>query len=312
MILFPETKLTCLARQSRYRHHWFVDLLIAILLFIISASVQGMLSLTVLLVRLICGYLFSGSSDIDPQMLLINSKSSSGVTLLNLYLSAALIIIPVFYCTMLEQRSLASLGFSHDKGLLEYAVGLFLGFGMFSAAVGICYLAGSVTVQRFDSNPFLILAFFFGYLIQGMSEEVFCRGFLLQTLSIRNQPCFAIVLSSLFFASLHLFNEGITLLSFINLFLFGVFACVYMWRRGSIWGIAAAHSAWNYAQGNLFGIHVSGLSSGPSVFKTVFVESRVLWNGGAFGLEGGLAVTFILLLSTVLLLASPPKEISTT
>lgn len=306
MTLFPETSLVRLARRSRYRHHWAVDLLIAILILIISISVQGAFSLPILLISLFLPMLNGGYAFEDLPSLMQSYESSAGYSLLSLFLTAGLILIPILYCTVLERRSLESLGFIRRNAFLEYAAGLVVGFVMLSLSLGICLVTRSASVTKNGSDPLLTLAFFFGYMVQGMSEEVFCRGYLLQTLSIRNKPWFAILTSSLFFAALHLLNNGITVLAFINLFLFGVFAAVYLWRRGSIWGIAAVHCIWNYTQGNLYGIPVSGTNSGPSLLTTEFVPSCSLLNGGAFGLEGGLAVTAVLVLFTGILLFLPP------
>ena len=302
-MLLRETNLTRLARESRYRHHWVVDLLIAILLLLISMSLESLLALTAFLFSLPFHSLSGGSFSGDFLSLIIDFETSELFPLLNLFLTAALILVPVLYCTILERRPFGSLGFTRSRILSRYAAGLLIGFAMISLALAACILTGSAAIVRNSFHPFLILAFFFGYMIQGMSEEIFCRGFLLQTLSVRNSPLFAVVISSLFFAALHLFNSGITILAFCNLFLFGIFASVCMWKTGSIWEIAAIHTAWNFAQGNLYGIRVSGMSPGPSVFQTVMTESRSLWNGGSFGLEGGLAVTAVLLISIMILLA---------
>ena len=95
----------------------------------------------------------------------------------------------------------------------------------------------------------------------------------------------------------------------INLFLFGVFAALYFLRRGSIWGIGAIHSIWNFAQGNIFGCKVSGSLSGESLFRTNYIGESILFNGGSFGPEGGLAVTIVLFIGIVVLLPMKNKHV---
>jgi len=46
-----------------------------------------------------------------------------------------------------------------------------------------------------------------------------------------------------------------------NLALYGLFAALYALREGGIWGISAQHTAWNWAQGNIFGLQVSGIGT---------------------------------------------------
>lgn len=109
----------------------------------------------------------------------------------------------------------------------------------------------------------------------------------------------AILANSLMFALLHLLNNGITALSMVNLTLFGVFASVYTLRSNSLWGICAIHSIWNFAQGIIIGIAVSGSRIDTSMFSFTPTEAGALINGGSFGLEGGLAVTAVLFVGII-------------
>jgi len=152
------------------------------------------------------------------------------------------------------------------------------------------------------------ILFGLGYMIQGMAEEVLCRSYFMVSLARRYPMWVAVILNALFFAALHLGNSGISALAFVNLTLFGVFASVYFIKRGSIWGIGAVHSIWNFVQGNFYGIKVSGMESNCSVFASAMTEGRDLIHGGAFGLEGGLAVTLVLVAGTLFLLTKPAKD----
>ena len=40
---------------------------------------------------------------------------------------------------------------------------------------------------------------------------------------------------------------------------------LYLLKTDTVWGVAGIHGAWNFAQGNLFGILVSGQPSGTSL-----------------------------------------------
>jgi membrane protease YdiL (CAAX protease family) len=132
-----------------------------------------------------------------------------------------------------------------------------------------------------------------------MSEEVILRGYFMVSVASRAPMLVAILANSLIFALLHLLNNGITALSMVNLALFGVFASVYTLKSNSIWGICAIHSIWNFAQGNIFGIAVSGSRIDTSVFSFTPTKAGALINGGSFGLEGGLAVTAVLFIGLI-------------
>ena len=81
-----------------------------------------------------------------------------------------------------------------------------------------------------------------------------------------------------------------------------------MLKRGSIWAIGAIHTAWNFAQGNMFGFNVSGTPKLPSVLEAVDAGFGSILSGGEFGLEGGLGATVVLLTALLLALLMPGKK----
>ncbi len=195
------------------------------------------------------------------------------------------------------KRELSTAGFTKPFWS-EYGLGLLAGFAVFALAVGIAAAAGTLTIAGIspDFSPLPWLLIFVGFLVQGMSEELLCRGMFMINIARKNSVAAAIFCNALFFAALHLLNNGIAPLALVNLFLFGVFASLYYLWRGNIWGIAAFHSIWNFAQGNVFGILVSGGEFGTSLLSSNADPAGALINGGSFGLEGGLAVTAVLVL----------------
>ena len=218
----------------------------------------------------------------------------------------------LLYCLLAEKRPLLSLGFSGRGALREYGMGLFGGVVLFGGAVLLCVVTGTLSVTVAGNTPSwgLLALFFVGFLIQGMSEELLCRSYLMVSLS-RGWPIQACaILNAFLFSLLHLGNSNVSVMALINIFLFGLFASLLTLRRGSIWMVGALHSMWNFAQGNLFGIPVSGIRGLPS--PLISVPAAGGWqeavNGGAFGLEGGLAVTAILLVACFALLLWPTNK----
>jgi len=57
-------------------------------------------------------------------------------------------------------------------------------------------------------------------------------------------------------------------------------------RTGSVWYASGFHSAWNFFQGNFYGIKVSGMDMNGSVLYFVSDPSRAYLNGGEFGIVG--------------------------
>ena len=218
----------------------------------------------------------------------------------------------LLYCLLVERRTLLSLGFTRRGALGEYGVGLLGGIALFGAAVLLCVATGTLTVRVASSAPSwgLLILFFVGFLIQGMSEEMLCRSYLMVSLSRGWSISACAVLNALIFALLHLGNTNISVVALVNIFLFGLFASMLTLRRGSVWMVGALHSMWNFAQGNLFGIPVSGIRGLPSPLISNASDGgwQVWINGGAFGLEGGLAVSVVLLVACFVVLACPTKK----
>lgn len=232
----------------------------------------------------------------------------SPVTLIS---TAGIIIVTLYYCTRLERRRLFTLGFVKKDAFAEYMAGFGIGFILFSAAYGIMLLSGQAKFNGFNSQlsiPLLLL-FFVGYLIQGASEEILCRGYYFVSCCCpKKNIALAIFLSSVMFSLFHGGNNGISLMAVLNLFLFGILAALYFLRRGSIWGVCALHSIWNFTQGNIFGCSVSGNEVVSSVFLTSYGEAG-MFNGGSFGPEGGLGVTIVLFIGIVILLFMKNKDV---
>lgn len=61
----------------------------------------------------------------------------------------------------------------------------------------------------------------FRFLYSRHGRRILVRGYLLGKLSLHLSHASAIIISSLFFAALHLANPGITRVAFLELFLFG-------------------------------------------------------------------------------------------
>ena len=248
----------------------------------------------------------------DGAILLFPHSSFPYRILFQLFATLSTVAVVLLYCLLAERRTLRSLGFGTRGALREYGVGLLSGFLLFSGAVLFCMACGTLTVRVAPTAPSLglLALFFIAFLIQGMSEELLCRSYLMVSLS-RGLPLWACaVINALLFSLLHLGNPGISIIALLNIFLFGLFASLLTLRRGSIWMVGALHSMWNFAQGNFFGIPVSGIFGSPS--PLVSVSKNGTWaeliNGGSFGLEAGLSVTVMLAAACAAVWFLPTKK----
>lgn len=294
--------------------HWMVELLVAVLLFAVITVGQTILLLPVQFTLMfndsdfMAAALAGDVNEVTELSMQLIKTDTMGIAML--FTNIVLTGMVFLFCRLIQKRKLRTLGFVKKNAVREYLIGLCVGFVIFSAAVLICVVTGALKLtglsEKFSVGVFFL--FLLGYLIQGMAEEVYFRGYLMISIGRRYPIWTAVLLSSVFFALLHLFNSGISLFGLVNLTLFGVFGAVYFIKRGNIWGISAVHSIWNFAQGNLYGIRVSGRASDCTVFTSSAVEGRAFINGGAFGLEGGFAITLVLLAGILFLLSRPAKD----
>ncbi len=232
-----------------------------------------------------------------------------------LYLTVVSIIINILICKLIERRTLRTMGVTKHLCLPDYLIGAVLGLAMFSAVIGINYAAGAVRVSDATdaarSIPMMIVMFT-GWMIQGFSEEFAFRGFMMMSAGTYKKPWIAVIFSAIMFGAAHIGNSGATVNGVLNVALFGVVMSLYMLRTDSIWGPAALHTVWNWAQGSFFGLKVSGLDVGQSVLHFEQTDSAAWMNGGSFGLEGGLGTTIILIVVGVILLFLVPQRKITT
>lgn len=307
------------AKAQSKGYNFFVEILIFIAVFIVTSLISSLVPLAYDMVKMfespdainaVMEYNAGNISFEEYQASIASVTSETTVMIISLFCTGLSTIATILFCKLIEKRGVSTMGFRKTNLLPEYLVGMVIGTAMFSAAVLICVLTGAL---RFEGTPEkikwgVIALFFVGFLVQGMSEEVTFRGYFMVSLSRRNHIAVAVALSSIAFGCAHLGNSNVSLLPVFNIVLFGAFAGIYILKRGSIWGACAIHSLWNFVQGNVYGISVSGIITADSVFKMTSVESKTLINGGDFGLEGGLAVTVVLCVCIVALLLTKTKK----
>ncbi len=306
------------ARRARLRPRMAAQLLIFFLVMTVAemvANIPVSLYSTVRMMSLIDPSLLTGTS-VDQQALLAEMEKASavimaedGFRLLSLFSLAAVILISLLYCCLIERRPIASMGVTLErKSALSLVFGLLFGLTMLGGVYLILYATGAVTVTLGTGNVGMILLYLVGYLIQGSAEEFLYRGYLMPSLCNATHPLSAVLLSALFFSLMHTSNPGFSLIAGLNIFLFGVLLGLLVFRTGNLFIACGLHAAWNFAEGTLFGMSVSGTEPSHSVLLSLFVEGRTLTNGGAFGPEGGIAASLILVVALIVFFYWPHKN----
>ncbi len=180
---------------------------------------------------------------------------------------------------------------------LDIAAGLALGLASMIAVAAVDFALGWSAWTAPDLGPALVgLGWMIAVLVPAAAaEEVIFRGYVLRTLENWRGWTLGFVVSSVLFGLAHSLNPNVSALPLINIVLAGAaLALAYRVSGGRLWLPIAYHFMWNYAQGPLLGFPVSGLGDFQAGL-TATTTGPALWTGGAFGPEGGLAATAILL-----------------
>lgn len=279
----------------------FIWAIILSLIFMYGGSLMGSLATVPLFLALRNIPLFFNNKDL--------------LSLLITLFSFAFISLLVFFrVKVIEKRSFSSIGFNKNNWLKKYSLGFLIGLAMMSIIVLILLPFGYITIEKNPIQPVgvsaiaSVLVILFGWIIQGATEEIVTRGWLLNVLSTKYNIGVGLLISSTLFGLMHLTNPNVNYIAVINIILVGLFYGLYVIKTNDLWAVCGMHSAWNFAQGNIFGFKVSGLDvSVGSLIDLNLVGSDFI-TGGIFGPEAGITATFILLASIGILLFIDKKR----
>ena len=182
------------------------------------------------------------------------------------------------------------------KGIV---IGLVLGFALNSVCIFLSMITGNIHLSFNEFNPALFFTLLLFVAIQSSAEEILMRGYFYQKLRRRyKKPIVAIVGNALVFTAIHLANDGITVVSVLDVFASGIVFSLLVYYYDSLWAAMALHTAWNFTQNIIFGLPNSGVVSEYSLFKLDAAKSGFFYDTG-FGVEGSVGSLIILVLVIV-------------
>jgi uncharacterized protein len=208
----------------------------------------------------------------------------------------------------IDKRTFASLGFMPRHVLRDVVVGLGIGLGMMAVSVALLwYLGWAVPQGILGFSWFALFLAGVAMIANTVTQEVLVRGYVQQSIQSQFGAPLAVVLSAVVFTLLHIgaIKDGI--LPTVNLFAAGIFLGISYSVTKNLWLPITLHFGWNFLQGPVLGLTVSGQSvdSGWRVFR---LQGPPIFTGGTFGLEGGLVATVTTVLGIIaLLLLCLPK-----
>lgn len=205
--------------------------------------------------------------------------------------------------TKVEKLDKTALGvdIGKKKIISKYIVGVLLGVLMFGLSFGFGYVTEAFKFVgiNYESTVIAIVLSVIGFIIQGIFNTLFFKSYALNTLSKHLKLVPAVLISSALFSLSYLITMEFSILPLFNLFLLGILTSCVVLLTDNIWIAAALHSGWNIAQGTICGFNVTGNETETSLMFFKGVRSEII-SGGAFGPDGGLIVTCILLIATII------------
>jgi membrane protease YdiL (CAAX protease family) len=199
--------------------------------------------------------------------------------------STILIVVPFLLAywvlaRAIERRPLSELDWRKSPHLLWGMIAALLLFALVTAEL---WLAGAYSIIGHGDAPLWTL-FLLTAVVPGITEEIVSRGILFRLTEEGLGTWIALLVSALFFGFAHISNPGATAWSSIAISIEAglLFGLLYHVTR-SLWWCIGLHAGWNFVQGAVFGIPVSG------IHVDGLIESRLQgpdWlDGGGFGAE---------------------------
>ena len=199
----------------------------------------------------------------------------------------------------IERRRAEELSFSN--ALPQTSAGIVLGTAMFGTTALILWVLNCLQIDGTNRWSVLISAAI-GSAIAGVTEEIFFRGIIFRITEQSLGTWFALIISALLFGAIHLLNKNANLFAGLAIVLeAGIFlAAAYVWSR-NLWFVMGAHFAWNFVEGGVFGVAVSGNQSDGLLRG--HMSGSTLLSGGAFGAESSIiAISVCVAVAIVLLI----------
>ena len=181
---------------------------------------------------------------------------------------------------LIERRPVSELGWRKLPHLLFGILAALLLFGLLTLQL---WSAGAYTITGIGDAPLWSL-FLLTAVLPGITEEIVSRGILFRLTEEGLGTWIALIVSALFFGFMHAGNPGATAWSSIAISIEAglLFGLLYHVTR-SLWWCIGLHAGWNFVQGAVFGIPVSGIAVDG------LLESQLQgpdWlDGGGFGAE---------------------------
>ena len=183
-------------------------------------------------------------------------------------------------------------------------LGILVGFIIMVLVVSTIVAMGDATVTWKGFSIEKQFSVFMMFLAVAVGEEMIFRGVIFRWIDERWNTWVALLISAILFGWMHISNDNATWWSSLAIAVEAglLLGASYKWS-GSLWVPIGIHWAWNYTQGNIFGLAVSGSDAGETMLTTI-VNGPDIITGGAFGPEASIISVILGTFFTIVFLAN--------
>ncbi len=197
----------------------------------------------------------------------------------------------------IERRPLSELDWRKSPQLLWGMLAALLLFALVTAEL---WAANAYSISGWGDAPLWTL-FLLTAVVPGITEEIVSRGILFRLTEEGLGTWIALLVSALFFGFAHISNPGATAWSSLAISLEAglLFGLLYHVTR-SLWWCIGLHAGWNFVQGAVFGIPVSGIQVDGLLDSQL--QGPDWLDGGGFGAEASVLTVLTCGVASLLLL----------
>lgn len=172
---------------------------------------------------------------------------------------------------------------------------------LYAIGFSVSLMLGAVSITNIHLDLHLLILNLIMFFVAAWFEEVMCRGYIQGRLMTKMNKFLALGITSMLFSVLHFANPNMGVLPIINLFLAGILLGASFLYTKNLWFPIVLHLFWNWIQGPILGYEVSGSKTSYSLFVLSLPEDNII-NGGAFGFEGSIICTILLIIASGLII----------
>lgn len=221
--------------------------------------------------------------------------------------------VALIYWKLIEKKPLSKMGLTKRFG--NYFIGAAIGIVLLFVSVCAIIVTGNIEFHGLFKNAdiFMIILLLGGFIVQGATEEILCRGIVLHTLKEKTLTWLAIAVSTVLFIIPHwssLFDGGAIygVIGVANLVLISIIFSLLTIRFKSIWVACGLHSFWNAILYCVLGLNLSGNDETVTAVFNMQPLGENIWNGGVYGIEASVITTVVLALAATMILYMSRKE----